>query len=67
MDQTLLSRSQNVLEMLEKYTKAPYVFFIKVNQIFLKGQYASTCIVSDSSFSKDAWNRNETRAFDGNL
>ena len=49
MDQTLLSRSQNVLEMLEKYTKAPYV-----NQIFLKGQYASTCIVSDSSFSKDA-------------
>ena len=54
MDQTLLSRSQNVLEMLEKYTKAPYVFFIKVNQIFLKGQYASTCIVSDSSFSKDA-------------
>ena len=28
------------------------MFFIKVNQIFLKGQYGSTGIVPDSSFSE---------------
>ena len=28
------------------------MFFIKVNQIFLKGQYGSIGIVSDSSFSE---------------
>ena len=27
--------------------------FIKVDQTFLKGQYISTCIVSDSNFSKN--------------
>ena len=36
MDQTVLSLSQNGLEMLEKYKKEPCVFFTKVNQIFLK-------------------------------
>ena len=40
--------------MLEKYKKEPCVFVIKVNQIFLKGQYRSTRIVPDSIFSKDA-------------
>ena len=57
----------NVLEMLEKYEKEPYVFFIKVNQIFRKGQYGSTRIIPDSSFSKNASNRNKTRVFDGNI
>ena len=38
MVQTVLLLSQNVLEMLEKYKKEPCVFFIKVNQVFLKGQ-----------------------------
>ena len=33
----------------------------------LKGQYRSNRIVPDSSFSKDAWNRNKIRASDGNL
>ena len=46
-----------LLEILEKHNKEPYVFFIE-------GQYGSTCIVPDSNFSKDASNRNETRAFD---
>ena len=54
MDQTVLSISQNVLEKLEKYKQEPCVFFTKVNQIFLKGQYGSTCIILDSSFTKDA-------------
>ena len=67
MDQTVLSISQNVLEKLEKYKQEPCVFFTKVNQIFLKGQYGSTCIILDSSFTKDAWNRNKRRALDGNL
>ena len=31
MDQTVLQFSQNLLEMLEKYKKEPYVFLIKVN------------------------------------
>ena len=54
MDQTALSLSQDVLEMLEKYKKEPCMFFIKVNQIFLKGQHESTRIVPDLSFSKAA-------------
>ena len=54
MGHNVLSLSQNVLEMLEKYKKEPCVFFIKVNQIFLKGQYGSSRIVPDSSFAKDA-------------
>ena len=57
MDETALSLSQGVLEMLEKYKKEPYVFFIKVIQIFLKGQHESTRIAPDLSFSKAAWNR----------
>ena len=52
MDQTVLQLSQNLLEILEKYKKVPYVFFIKVNQYFLKGQYGSTPNVPDSSFSE---------------
>ena len=66
MGKTVLPLGQNLLEMLEKYSNEPYVFFIKVDQIFLKGQYGSTHIVPDSNFSKDAWNRNKTQAFDGN-
>ena len=54
MGQTVLPLGQNLLEMLEKYSNEPYVFFIKVDQIFLKGQYGSTHIVPDSNFSKDA-------------
>ena len=50
----LLPLGQNLLEMLEKYSNEPCVFFIKVDQIFLKGQYGSTHIVPDSNFSKDA-------------
>ena len=57
----------NVLEMLEKYEKEPYVFFIKVNKIFRKGQYGSTRIIPESSFSKNSSNRNKTRVFDGNI
>ena len=37
------------------------MFFIKINQIFLKGQYQSTCIVPNSSFAQDAWNINKRR------
>ena len=44
MGQTVLPLSQNLLEILEKYNNEPYVLFIKVGQIFLKGQYGSTCI-----------------------
>ena len=57
---------QNLLEILGKYINKPDVFFIKVDQIFLKGQYGSTYIVPDSNFSKDAWNRNKIQAVDGN-
>ena len=48
MDQT----DQNLLKSSEKYRKEPYVFFIKVNQIFLNGPVRSTRIVPDSSFSE---------------
>ena len=65
MGQTVLALGQNLLEILEKYNNKPYVFFIKVDQIFIKGQYGSARFVPDSSFSKDAWNRNKTQAFDG--
>ena len=51
---TVLSLSQNMLELLEKYKKESCVFFIKVNLIFLKGQYGSTRSFPDSSFVKDA-------------
>ena len=47
-----LNTDQNLLEMLEKYKKEPHMFFIKVTQIFLKGQYWSTHIIPDSSFSE---------------
>ena len=53
MGQTVLTLGQNLLEILEKYNNEPCVLFIKVHQIFLKGQYGSTRIVPDSSFSKD--------------
>ena len=62
MGQTVLPLGQNLLEKLKKYNNESYVLFIKVDQIFLKGQYGSTRIVSDSSFSKDASNRSKTRA-----
>ena len=42
-------------------------FFIKVDQFFLKELYGSIHIILDSDFSNDAWNRNKTWAFDGNL
>ena len=60
MGQTVLPLGQNLLEILEKYNNKPYVFFIKVDQIFLKGQHGSIRIVPDSSFSKDASNRKKT-------
>ena len=66
MGQTVLPLGQNLLEILKKYNNEQYMFFIKVGQIFLKGQYVSTRIVLNSNFSKDAWNRNKTRAFDRN-
>ena len=66
MGQTVLLLGQNLLEILEKYNNEAYVFFIKVDQISLKGQYGSTCIALDSSFVKHVSNRNKTRAFDGN-
>ena len=50
----LLPLGRNLLEKLEKYNNEPYVFFIKVDQIFLKGQYGSNRIVPDSHFSKVA-------------
>ena len=53
MGQTVLPLGQNLLEISEKYNNEPYMFFIKVDQIFLKGHYGSTRIVPDSSFSKD--------------
>ena len=40
-------------KMLEKNNNESSVFFIKADQIFLKGQYGSTWIVLDSSFSKE--------------
>ena len=35
----MLPLDQNLLQKLEKYNNEPYMFFIKVDQIFLKGQY----------------------------
>ena len=55
MSQTVLPIGHNLLEILEKYENDPYALFIKVNQIFIKGQYGSTHIVPDSNFSKDAY------------
>ena len=66
MGQTVLPLGQNLLKILEKYNNEPYTVFIKVDHIFLKGQYGSTRIVPDSSISKCVSNRNKTRAFDGN-
>ena len=66
MGQTVLPLGQNLLKILKKYNNEPYMFFIKIGQIFVKGQYGSTHIVRDSNFSKDAWNRNKIRAFDRN-
>ena len=66
MGQTVSLLGQNLLEISKKYSNEPNVFFIKVGQIFLKGQYGSTRIIPDSNFSKDAWKRNKARAFDGN-
>ena len=54
MGQTALPLGQNLPEILEKCNNEPYVFYIKVDQIFLKGHYGSTRIVPDSSFSGDA-------------
>ena len=65
MGQTVLLLGQNLLEILEKYNNEPYVFFKKVDQVFLKGQYGPTHTVPDSS-SKDGSSRNKARAFDGN-
>ena len=52
MGQTVLPLGQNLLEILKKYNNESYMFFIKVGQIFLKGQYGSTRIVPDSKFQK---------------
>ena len=52
MGQTALPFGQNFLEILEKYTNESYVFFIKVDQIFLKGHYGSTRIVPVHVFWK---------------
>ena len=65
--QTVLPLGKNLLKILEKFNNESYVFFIKFDPIFLKGQYGSTCIFPDSDFSKDIWNRNKTQAFDRNL
>ena len=54
MGQTVLPLGQNLLKILKEHNNEPYMFFIKVSQIFLKGQYGSTRIVPDSNFSKDA-------------
>ena len=54
MGQTVLPVCQNLLEISKKYNNEPYVFFIKVGQVFLKGQHGSTRIFPDSNFSKDA-------------
>ena len=53
MGQTVLPLGQNLLKILKIYNNEPYIFFIKVGQIFLKGQYGSTRIIPDSNFSKD--------------
>ena len=45
MGQTVLPLGQNLLEILKKYNNEPCVFFVKVDQIFLKGQYWSTRVV----------------------
>ena len=50
--QTVLPLGQNLLEKLEKYNNKPYVFFIKVDLIFLKGQYGSTRIALIHIFQK---------------
>ena len=65
--QAILPLGQNLLEILKKIQQRTIFFFIKVNLICLKQQYGSARIVLDSSFSKDAWNRNKILAFDGNL
>ena len=49
MGQTVLLLGQNLQQKLEKYNNEPYVFFIKVDQIFLKGQYVLTSILPDSN------------------
>ena len=54
MGQIVLLLGQNLLEILKKYNNEPYVIFIKVDQIFLEGQYGSSHIAPYSSFSKDA-------------
>ena len=48
-------------------TRRNHMFFIKVNQIFLKGQHGPTRTVPDPSFSKVEGNRNKARVFDGNF
>ena len=50
MGQTVLPLAQNLLEILYKYNNKPNVFFIKADQIFLKGHYGSTYIIPDSNF-----------------
>ena len=57
MGQTVLPLGQNLLKILKKYNNKPFMFLIKVSQIFLKGQYGSTRIVPDSNVSKDALKR----------
>ena len=47
MSQTVLPPGQNLLEILRKYNNEPYVFFIKVDQAFLKEHYGSTHIIPD--------------------
>ena len=58
----------DVLEILETTTtNHMHSLFYKIWSNFSKGQCVLNHIVLDSNFSKDAWNRNKTQGFDGNL
>ena len=56
---TVLSPSQNVLEMLEKHKKEPCMSH--------GHEYGSIHIVPNSIFAKNAWNRNKRWPFDEKL
>ena len=57
-----------LIQIYSKYLKRKEIRgFVRGLFSVLKGQYGSNQIFPDSSFSKDAWNRNKIWAFDGNL
>lgn len=67
MDQTIVSLSQNLLEILQNTTQnKPYQLLIKIEQVFLHAQYRSTCIFPDSNLSKII-QMSQKRTFDRNL